>query len=622
MTILRSALTLPKFNSFIQLAEPRRSISLIRHFHASFKVESTYSNANSLIGRSRILKGRGLALSSTHLLLKNHLDFEKNIQPITSDKDLHALGGNAHILDRMADLVRYLQDPAGYVKNGLNPPKGVLLSGPPGVGKTLLAEAVAGHAGVPLILFSASEVNGPYVGQSEDVLRQFFKKAREIAPCVLCIDEIDAIGARRSGLDERQHVRSLTDQLLSLLSQDNSGVVVLATTNLPEILDPALVRPGRFDRHIVVSLPDLADREQILKIHTQNKKLDQNVTLKDLAAISAGFSGAKLAAWVNEAALAALREKSLTITTRHFDEGRCITTSGIAHTPIRSPSQQLFIAAHEAGHALVGRLLNQTLYKVSIRASSLGQGHTEFVPNEQSLVTKQQLLDEICICLAGRAAEKTLGEVHAGSQTDLDAAKEIARTMVMKEGMGSSICGSLREVEDILQIEMKRAEKLVNDHRSNWVSIYHALMNQEELFAKEFEEAWNGKCVSSSVHTISKKYAPLSLPPKSAPKEKQQTVQGQNNRSLFLTPIKVALALGIGSMDVVGVVKSGSGGFIIYFKEMTDEEMEQIGESLRTKLAGVDFIIMHKYRVITIRSTSAEAFAELVKKQNEGSFSK
>ena len=224
--------------------------------------------------------------SSGHLL-RAHLhevsaERENKFHPKNSDKDLFALGGYEGVLDRLADLVRYLQNPTEYTKSGIQHLKGVVLSGPPGVGKTFIAEAVAGHAGVPIFIISGPDIESGHVGESEQMLRDLFKQAQSIAPCVICIDEFDSIAAKRispegetANIQTHAHyINSTVNQLLSLLSQDHPGVVVIATTNNFQMLDPAIVREGRFDRHIALSLPSKEERKQILEIHTKNKKME------------------------------------------------------------------------------------------------------------------------------------------------------------------------------------------------------------------------------------------------------------------------------------------------------------------------------------------------------------
>lgn len=463
---------------------------------------------------------KNVALQDTSSSIK-----EEQYQPTIPKKDLYVLGGNAEVLDRVADTVRYLQNPEAFVKLGAKLPKGIILSGPPGVGKTLLAEAVAGHAGVPFILINGGEMERPFAGQAEAKLREFFKMADTMAPCVVCIDEIDAIGSKRDPTSP-MWANSITSQLLTLLSQDHPGVIVMATTNFFKVLDPALVRPGRFDRHIVLSLPNLADREHILKIHTKDKKLSSNVSLKDLAALSAGFSGAKLAAWVNEAAICAIRQESIQIEEQHFEEARTLLSVGILRQSSPNPLQKQRTATHEAGHALVGHLLNRRIYRTTTRSSGNSAGHTEWIPLGDDLIpTKQELLDSICMLLAGRAAEQLFETPQAGSESDLEQAKEIAYRMVSDEAMGSTISGDPRDVEEILQEQMHHSCTLLKENRETWERVKNALIEHDELFRGDFLNVIEGKSVVSKKNFFWQRKSqetPKSLPPRTKPDPKHR----------------------------------------------------------------------------------------------------
>lgn len=420
-------------------------------------------------------------------------------QPRKSDKNLSALGGYESVIDRVTDLVRYLQNPTAFAKQGLQPFKGIILSGPPGVGKSLLAEAVAGQAGVPIIL-----TNGPEMQNS--AMQEPFKKAKAVAPCVLCIDEIETIAASRitsGGNVLAYQYNSKVNQLLSLLSQDRPGVVVIGTTNNFEQLDEAIVHPGRIDRHIPLTLPNQVDRTRILEIHAKNKNLGSTISLGELAAISTGYSGAKLAGWVNEAAICAFRESSKTIEPHHFDAAHTLLEMGILNQSTSNPRQKFLIAAHEAGHAVVGHLLNHKLYIVSTKEHGYTAGYTEWIPTDDGKnPEKKALLNQICLLLAGRAAELVLKSPMLGSESDLVQAKFLAEKMVLREGLGSTLSGSVAEMENILQAEMIRAKELIEKNIKTWERVRDALIEHGELFEVDFAKVLAGKTLAKRAKKV------------------------------------------------------------------------------------------------------------------------
>ncbi len=435
-------------------------------------------------------------------------DSSKKWTPRKPNTDLDSVGGNEEVLNSLADIVCYLQDPEKFIKSGAKPPRGIILSGPPGVGKTMMAEAVAGHSGVPIIIISGPEIESKYVGESEKKLRELFEAARQAAPCVLCIDEIDSIASKRFSSSDRtgfEHsVNSIVDQFLSLLTQDNTGVVIFATTNNHDILDPALVRPGRFDRHVYIGLPDLKNRMRILEIHTKNKKLD-SVSLDDLANLSATFSGAKLAAWVNEAVMCASRDGVKAITKSHFDQARSILENGVIGQHINNPIQKKRTAMHEIGHALVGHVLGLTLYKVSLLRSGKSFGYTEFLPEDDQLNrTKEEVLNEICVALAGRAADEVFSVLRCGCKADLDHAKTLAYYLA-DQGLGSSLSGIARDqdIELILIEQMNRAKKILQENPKKHALLVNFLMEKEELRHEDLVEILAGKNIISSTSLIS-----------------------------------------------------------------------------------------------------------------------
>lgn len=585
------------------------------------------------------------AVISGSLREKNFLFLESanRFQGVVPDVDLFSLGGYRESLDRVADIVRYLQDPEEFIKSGAKVPSGVIISGPPGVGKTELAKAVAGHAGVPLFLVSGPELGGKFVGQTEENLRALFNAAEAMAPCVICIDEIDSLAAKRIPVDqisaERQnnanYHNSEVNQLLTLISQRNPKVVVIGTTNHVNSLDPAVVRPGRLERHLRISLPDTLDRKHILEIHTKTKKLASDVSLDDLASLSAGFSGAKLANWVNEAAVCALREKSAQIHLRHFDSARMLIQIGVAQKASSNPLIKSRTAGHEAGHAVVGRLLNKTLYKVTIRQHGAALGHTEWIlPNDMPNPTKQDLLDEICMVLAGRAAEEISGIPAVGCESDFEGAKELATMMVQKEAMGSTIMGTVNEVEKILEEQMLRAITLLVENGAAWERVRDALIVHEELFASDVDKLirdenialkekkwfWQKDTPASAVASE----VVLPLPPKAVrvPSVTASAQMGSiTSNGLPFTIDEVAKALGVNASSIRRITVSDEkyNSCIITFKPSFDrhDHMNNISQALQANDVENSYYSYDINEIhISIYRAGMEDFIKFVKNKN------
>ena len=359
------------------------------------------------------------------------------------------VGGVDEVEVEVKEIIEFLKDPDRFTRLGAKLPKGVLLVGPPGTGKTLLAKATAGEAGVPFFSMSGSDFVEMFVGVGAARVRDLFVQAKAKAPCIVFIDEIDAIGGTRSSVgalgrnDEREQT---LNQLLAEMDgfEANTSVVIMAATNRPEILDPALLRPGRFDRQIQVTLPTEAGRRQILRIHTENVTLNNTADLDRLAQITPGFSGADLANIVNEAALLAVRRESETVNMEDFDLAIERVIAGLQRKmPLRRDVKRK-VAYHEGGHALVAQLLPHTdpVHKVSIIPTSKGAlGYTMQMPEEdQYLMGESELKEKMAVMLGGRAAELlVVGEASTGASNDLERATGLARRMVTEWGMTEAL---------------------------------------------------------------------------------------------------------------------------------------------------------------------------------------
>ncbi|MGA3115434.1 MAG: ATP-dependent zinc metalloprotease FtsH [Syntrophobacteraceae bacterium] len=349
----------------------------------------------------------------------------------------------------LEEVVQFLKDPEKSQRLGGRIPKGVLLVGAPGTGKTLLAKAVAGEAGVMFFSMSGSEFVEMIVGVGAARIRDLFKQAREHAPCIIFLDEMDALGKARGlnpmgGHDERE--QTLNQLLVEMDGFDpRAGVIILAATNRPDILDPALLRPGRFDRHVAIDKPDIRGREAILKIHARNVTLGPDVDLKKIAGMTPGFVGADLANLINEAALIAARRGADEVTMAHFQEAADRIIGGLEKkNRVMSQKEKEIVAYHESGHALVAMLLPGTdpVSKISIIPRGIAAlGYTQQLPTEDRyLMTRDELLDRLQVLLGGRVAEEVIfGDISTGAQNDLQRASDIARTMVMEYGMSERL---------------------------------------------------------------------------------------------------------------------------------------------------------------------------------------
>ena len=358
------------------------------------------------------------------------------------------VAGIDEAVEELQEVRDFLSEPERYRKMGAKIPHGVLLVGPPGTGKTLLAKAVAGEAGVPFFSISGSDFVEMFVGVGASRVRDLFKQAKEAAPCIIFIDEIDAVGRQRGaglggGHDEREQT---LNQLLVEMDgfEDNSAVILIAATNRPDILDPALLRPGRFDRRVTVDRPDVSGRQKILGVHAANKPLASDVDLERIAKITPGFTGADLANLMNESALLAARRRKEKVGRDEVEEAMERVMAGPERkSRVMSQKEREVIAFHESGHALVGHVLENSdpIHKISIIARGQALGYTMQVPEEDHfLSSRDEMLDQIAVLLGGRTAEELFcGDITTGASNDLERATKIAREMVTRFGMSEEL---------------------------------------------------------------------------------------------------------------------------------------------------------------------------------------
>jgi cell division protease FtsH len=428
----------------------------------------------------------------------------------------------------LKEVVEFLKNPRKFLELGARIPKGVLLIGPPGTGKTLLAKAVAGEAGVPFFSISGSDFVEMFVGVGAARVRDLFDQAKKNSPCIVFIDEIDAVGRHRGaglggGHDEREQT---LNQLLVEMDgfSDNEGIIVMAATNRPDILDPALLRPGRFDRHVVVGAPDVKGREEIMKVHSKGKPLAPDVDLKVLAKRTPGFTGADIENMLNEAAILAARNGKKIITMQELEEAITRVIAGPEkRSRIVSEKDKKLVAYHEAGHAVVAKLLPHAdpVHEVSIIPRGVAGGYTMTLPEEdQYYVSKEEMLDRITELLGGRAAESlVMNDVSTGASNDIEKATSIARKMITEYGMSDVIgpitlgtkeeevflgrdLGSYRnysekvaalvdgEIKHIIEESYKKAENLLRNNINKLHKVAQALMEKEKLGEQEFNEVF------------------------------------------------------------------------------------------------------------------------------------
>jgi cell division protease FtsH len=435
--------------------------------------------------------------------------------------------GEEEAKENLMEIVDYLHNPDRYKEIGASMPKGVLLVGPPGTGKTMLAKAVAGEANVPFFSISGSEFVEMFVGMGAAKVRDLFKQAKDKAPCIVFIDEIDAIGQKRNtaGTGANDEREQTLNQLLTEMDgfEGNNGVIILAATNRPESLDPALTRPGRFDRRVPVELPDLKGREAILRVHAKKIKVADNVDFKQIARMASGASGAELANIINEAALRAVRDKRSYATQADIEESIEVVIAGYQKkNAILTDKEKWTVAYHEIGHALVAAKQTNSapVQKITIIPRTSGAlGYTMQVEeNNHYLMTKEEIENKIATFTGGRAAEEiTFGTISTGASNDIEQATKLARAMVTRYGMSkefdmvametmsnqylggdtSLVCSPSKQsmiddqVIDIVKTQHDKAIRILMDNREKLVELSEYLYEKETITGEEFMEILN-----------------------------------------------------------------------------------------------------------------------------------
>ena len=423
--------------------------------------------------------------------------------------------------EEMVEIVNFLKKPEEFYEMGAKVPRGVLLCGKPGTGKTLIAKAIAGEANVPFISMSGSEFIEMFAGLGASRVRKLFEKARKLAPCIVFIDEIDAIGARRTSASgaESENNQTLNQLLVEMDGfESDETIIVLAATNRPEMLDQALLRPGRFDRQIIINSPDQKGREEILKIHSKGKKIDEDIDFKDIAEDTAGFTGAELANILNEAAIIATTNKHKSINRDDIEEAIKKVTVGLEkHSRVISDKDKKLTAYHEAGHAIVSQFLpTQTAVKeVSIVPRGVAGGYTMYKSNEDKyFISKTEMEEKLVALLGGRAAEKlVLNDISTGASNDIEVATNIAKDMVTVYGM-SEIIGPIclkdsegnfeyqllgnnmedvvgQEVKKLIDIAYQKAQQILLQNMNLLHAIASELIAKEKINEEEFNKFFN-----------------------------------------------------------------------------------------------------------------------------------
>ncbi|MCS6959342.1 MAG: ATP-dependent zinc metalloprotease FtsH [Pseudanabaenaceae cyanobacterium SKYGB_i_bin29] len=473
-----------------------------------------------LFRRSNQLGGPGQAIDFAKSKARFSMDAQTGVK-------FDDVAGIEEAKEELQEVVTFLKKPERFTAVGAKIPKGVLLIGPPGTGKTLLAKAIAGEAGVPFFSVSGSEFVEMFVGVGASRVRDLFRKAKENAPCIIFIDEIDAVGRQRGagiggGNDEREQT---LNQILTEMDgfEGNTGVIVIAATNRPDVLDAALLRPGRFDRQIVVDPPDIKGRLQVLKVHAKGKKLAEEVSLEAIARRTPGFTGADLSNLLNEAAILTARRRKEAITMAEIDDAIDRVIAGLEGKALTDGKTKRLIAYHEVGHAIVGTLLphHDPVQKVTLIPRGQAAGLTWFAPpEEQMLISRAQILDRITAALGGRAAEEVVfgkEEITTGAANDLRQVTSMARQMVTRYGMSDELgpislegqntevflgAGLMmrseysdaiaaridREVREIVEECYQKALQIIQDNRAVIDRLVDILIDRETMSGDEFRQ--------------------------------------------------------------------------------------------------------------------------------------
>ncbi len=474
---------------------------------------------------------------------KQSMDFTKNRAKIAlSGVRFKDVAGADEEKEEVKEIVEFLKNPQRFTDMGARIPRGVLLVGPPGTGKTLLAKAIAGEAHVPFFTISGSDFMELFVGVGASRVRDLFDKAKKASPCIVFIDEIDAIGRQRGtgmggGNDEREQT---LNQLLVQMDgfETNEGIIVIAATNRADILDPALLRPGRFDRQIYIHVPDVKGREEILKVHARGKKFDSDVNFKQIARVTSGFTGAEIENLLNEAAILATRENKNSISMKDITEGIDKVTMGPQKkSRVVTDRDKKITAYHEAGHAIVGRLVknSEPIHEVSIIPRGNAAGYTVSRPeNDDTHITKSKLMDTITMMLSGRKAEEIfLGDYTTGASNDIERATAIARKMVVDFGMGKETglmhLGSENsyffgkdyverttysehyanlidnEIKTILTSAEKESERLISENKDKMEIMVNVLLKKDTIYSDEVDMIMSGKTEEEIIESINSK---------------------------------------------------------------------------------------------------------------------
>ena len=533
----------------------------------------------------RMLSGKGQGAGGGFAKSKARLNEKTNIR-------FNDIAGAEEEKEETQEIVEFLKNPAKFKALGARIPKGVLLVGPPGTGKTLLAKAVAGESNVPFFSISGSDFVELYVGVGAGRVRDLFENAKRCAPCIVFIDEIDAVGRQRGaglggGNDEREQT---LNQLLVEMDgfEANEGIIVLAATNRADVLDPALLRPGRFDRQIYVNVPDVKGREGIMKIHAKNKPIDSEVNFQEIARLTSGFTGADIENFLNEAAILAARDNRLTITMEDITEGiNKVLIGPQKKSKLITESDKKVTAYHEAGHAILAKLLNygDAVHEVSIIPRGMAGGFTSTRPqNDSDYLFYNKLCNKICMTMGGRIAEEIIfGDITAGASSDISHATDIARRMVTEWGMSKKLgfinYGKSTEVfigrdyqtqvnyseqtAALIDSEVKalidecynKGKKILTENRNILENMANLLIEKETIYAEEVDAIINGADYKEVAKQLDKKVEEA----KKRNEEKKKRAEEENFRRMQELKIKAAEALsnaGVISKQDLDMIKS------------------------------------------------------------------